>query len=79
MPKVCPFLLIDLQPIDRNHPEQYACLEEECAWFISNRDTHGCAIPILTAIAHDLALVRYPSLAGKKRGPGGTGHAEKRP
>lgn len=67
MPNMCPFLLVDADRSSGKIPDDCACIEERCAWWIRNPDTRGCAILILSAIAHDLALVRFPSLAGKKR------------
>ena len=65
--KVCPFLIN--QAIRREHPipSECMCLEEGCAWFIQTHQVRGCALYVATALAYDLAIIRFPSLAPHKR------------
>lgn len=65
--KFCPLLAIaHLDPAD-NPYRDYACIEEECAFWVQELGYRGCVLHLAGELALTLAAARFPSILSHKK------------
>lgn len=75
--KVCPLLLVHTFAPGHGTPDEIMCIEERCAWWINGGEYQACAITLLSLVAHDFLILKFPLIASHRHQPWGTVHGEK--